>query len=404
MTRRNPNLAKLQGGYLFPEINRRKMELLERDPAAKIIGMDVGNTTQPLTPFIAAALSRYAAELSTPEGYSGYGHEQGLNALREEIAKSYYRGLVAADEVFVSDGAKCDIGRLQLLFGAGATFAVQDPSYPVYVDGGVIMGQSGDFKEELRYFDGITYWPCTPENNFFPDLQTSPAADLIYWCSPNNPTGAASTKLQLQELVKFARTHRAIIIFDAAYAMYIQDPALPRSIFEIEGAREVAIEVNSFSKMAGFTGVRLAWTVVPRELCFEGGEPVITDWNRIMTTIFNGASNIAQHGGLAALSDTGQAEVQGLISFYMENAALIKGTLEDLGVQCWGGKNAPYVWARFENCSSWQAFEHFFEKAHIVTTPGVGFGPSGEGFLRFSAFGQRHDVEQACERLQKLLR
>jgi len=403
MARRNPNLARLQSGYLFPEINRRKRELLQRNPQAKIISLGIGNTTEPLGTRISAALSRYAADLGTPAGYSGYGEEQGLEALRHKVAQRYYCGRVSADEVFISDGAKCDIGRLQLMFGPGARFAVQDPAYPVYVDGGVIMGQTGDYNPQCAHFNEVAYWPCRPENGFFPDLATCPAAEIVYWCSPNNPTGAVSTRKQLQELVAYAKHHHAIIVFDAAYAMFIRDSELPRSIFEIEGAKEVAIEVNSLSKPAGFTGVRLGWTVVPQQLCYEGGESVRDDWNRIMTTIFNGASNIAQHGALAALDDEGLMEMKQHVDLYMRNAALIKKTLMALGVTCWGGENAPYIWARFPGKSSWEAFEYLLEKAHIVTTPGSGFGPAGEGFLRFSAFGHPHDVQAACSRLEHLL-
>jgi LL-diaminopimelate aminotransferase len=399
MTQRNPNFAKLMGGYLFPEINRRKAKLLQSSPGAKIISLGVGNTTQPLTPHIAQALSEYAAGLATPQGYSGYGDEQGLASLRTAIAERYYRGLIKSDEVFVSDGAKCDIGRLQLLFGPRSTLAVQDPSYPVYVDGAVIMGQSGSFEAGRSQFDGIVYMPCTPENGFFPELCR---ADVIYFCSPNNPTGAAATRAQLEELVAFAAENRSIIVYDAAYALYIQDPELPKSIFEIKGARQVAIEVNSFSKPAGFTGVRLGWTVVPDELLFEGGEPVRNDWNRIMTTVFNGASNIAQHGGLAAMDDEGFLEMKRLISFYMGNAGIIKDTLTELGFENWGGDNAPYIWARMRQKSSWDAFEELLNKAHILTTPGAGFGPAGEGFLRFSAFGHRSEVVEACGRIRGL--
>jgi LL-diaminopimelate aminotransferase len=244
--------------------------------------------------------------------------------------------------------------------------------------------------------------PCLPENDFFPDLSSLPRTDLIYFCSPNNPTGAVATQAQLKSLVDFALANKSIIIFDSAYSEYISDPALPRSIFEIEGARQCAIEVSSFSKPVGFTGLRLGWTVCPKELVFDDGSQVLKDWNRIMTTVFNGASNLVQYGGLAALDDQGLAEMRETVSFYMENAALIKQCLTDMGVEIHGGTNAPYIWARFPGEKSWDAFERILEDAFVVTTPGSGFGPAGEGFVRFSAFGHREDVIEATARLKKL--
>ncbi|MCL4147699.1 UNVERIFIED_CONTAM: hypothetical protein GTU68_061549 [Idotea baltica] len=254
MVARNKNIAKLQAGYLFPEINRRKNELLEKDPSAKIISLGIGNTTEPLTPHITESLKKAALSLGTKEGYSGYGDESGSIELRKKIAEKIYNNKVSYEEVLVSDGSKCDIGRLQLLFGADVSVAVQDPAYPVYVDGGVMLGQT------------VEYMPCYPENNFFPDLNNTKKTDLIYFCSPNNPTGAVSTKEQLKSLIEFAKKNNSIIIYDSAYAMFIKDSDLPKSIFEIEGADEVAIETSSFSKMAGYTGVRLGWTVVPNNL------------------------------------------------------------------------------------------------------------------------------------------
>lgn len=402
MVARNRNLAKLPGGYLFPEISRRRKACQEMNPGTKIISLGIGNTTEPLTPHITAALARAAAGLGTPEGYSGYGDEQGFASLRQAIADQLYKGRVAADEVLTSDGAKCDIGRLQLLFGNQVTVAVQDPSYPVYVDGSVIMGASGSFDPASGQYEGIVYMPCRPENQFFPDLGALPRTDLIYFCSPNNPTGAVATRAQLAQLVEFALANRSIILFDSAYSEYIADPALPRSIFEIEGARRCAVEVSSFSKPVGFTGLRLGWTVCPRELVFDDGTSVLKDWNRIMTTVFNGASNVVQHGGLAALDDTGLAEMRRTVVYYMENAALIKRCLEEMGIESHGGVNAPYIWARFPGSKSWDVFAKILHEAFVVCTPGSGFGPAGEGFIRFSAFGHRADVVEATERLKKL--
>lgn len=406
MIPRNPGFANLRAGYLFPEIARRRRAFAAAHPEVRLISLGIGDTTEPLTPHIAARLAEYAAGLGTPGGYSGYGDEQGLTALRERLAAVVYRDAVAADEVFVSDGAKCDIGRLQLLFGRDVAVAVQDPSYPVYVDGSVIIGAAGPYDDGgaggHAGYAGISYLPCTPENGFFPDLTALPTDGVVFFCSPNNPTGAVATHAQLGELVAAALRTGSVIVYDAAYAEYIRDPGLPRSIFEVDGARECAIEVNSFSKPVGFTGVRLGWTVVPRELRFADGSSVNADWNRLCTTVFNGASNIAQHGGLAALEPDGLAEMRTLTDFYLGNAHLIRRTLEGLGVTCVGGDNAPYVWAHFPGRASWDVFTEILERCHVVTTPGSGFGPAGEGFVRFSAFGHRGDVEEACRRLEGL--
>jgi LL-diaminopimelate aminotransferase len=274
---------------------------------------------------------------------------------------------------------------------------VQDPSYPVYVDGSVLAGAAGAWTG--TGYQGITYLPCTAENNYFPDLSLLPRDALFYFCSPNNPTGATANREQLESLVKAAREKGVLIIFDAAYAEYIRDPALPKSIFEIDGAKTCAIEDNSFSKPAGFTGVRLGWTIVPKDLKYAGGESVNADWNRVCGTIFNGASNIAQAGGLAALDDEGLKEVRQLSDFYLDNAALIRGALRKLGISCVGGDNSPYIWAQFPGRDSWDVFNEILEKCRVVTTPGAGFGPAGQSFIRFSAFGHRQDVEEACGRL-----
>jgi LL-diaminopimelate aminotransferase len=402
MIERNENLARLSSGYLFPEINRRRKAVLAANPDARIISLGIGNTTEPLTPHVVQALEKAVAGMGTREGYSGYGDEQGMTSLREKVASVVYGSKIKPDEVFISDGAKCDIARLQVLFGAGVRVAVQDPSYPVYVDGSVIMGAAGDFDQAAGQYAGIVYMPCTPDNGFFPELNGL-ETDLIYFCSPNNPTGAVATREQLQKLVDHARRNRQIIIFDAAYSVFVSDPALPRSIFEIDGAREVAIEINSFSKSAGFTGLRLGWSVVPQELKYTDGTSVNRDWNRINTTLFNGASNIVQMGGAAVLDPEGQKEVRDLVGHYMGNARIIKATLENKGIASWGGVNSPYIWAVFPGRQSWDIFEEILNKAFVVTTPGVGFGPAGEGFLRFSAFGHRTDIEEACGRLEKIL-
>jgi LL-diaminopimelate aminotransferase len=278
--------------------------------------------------------------------------------------------------------------------------AVQDPSYPVYVDGSVLAGAAKGWAE--TGYEGIVYLPCTQENNFFFFFSLLPENSVLYFCSPNNPTGAVTTRDQLTKLVEAARNKGCLIVFDAAYSEYIRDPDLPKTIFEIPGAKECAIEVNSFSKPAGFTGVRLGWTVVPKELRYETGESINADWARIAGTIFNGASNIAQAGGLAALSTEGQKEIRQLCDFYLGNAALIRSALQKLGIACIGGDNSPYVWACFPGRDSWEVFAEILEKCRVVTTPGAGFGPSGQSYIRFSAFGHRADVEEACRRLEKL--
>lgn len=405
MIRRNTGFSNLTAGYLFPEIAKRRREYAASHPDAKIISLGVGNTTEPLTPHITSALAKYASALGTPEGYSGYGDEQGNTALREKIARVFYGGKIAPEEVFISDGAKCDIARIQTLFGRDVNVAVQDPAYPVYVDGSVVAGAAG--ANTGSGYEGITYMNCTPENNFFPDLTKIQKDSLIYFCSPNNPTGAVATREQLKTLVDFANANGCIIIFDAAYFCFIRDEKLPKSIFEIEGAKTCAIEVNSFSKPAGFTGVRLGWSVVPNELKYADGSSVRADWNRVMTTLFNGASNIAQAGGLAALDDEGLAEMKSLVDYYLENARIIKSALttekfKSAGVEVYSDGNAPYLWVRFPNRKSWDVFDQILDQCRIVTTPGSGFGPAGESFIRFSAFGHRADVEEACRRLENL--
>lgn len=384
-------MAQLKANYLFPEINQRKRQFLADHPESALISLGIGDTTEPLPPSIASALSLAATGLGTAIGYTGYGPEQGLQALREKISSKIYAGLVSDDEVFISDGAKCDLGRLQMLFGNAVSMAVQDPAYPVYIEGSLIQGVST-----------IIHLPCTPENRFFPDLKAAPRTDLIYFCSPNNPTGAVATRAQLEELVEFAKHNRSIIIFDSAYANYIQDPTLPKSIFEIAGARKVAIEISSFSKLAGFTGVRLGWTVIPEELQYDDGYSVKADWQRLVSTVFNGASNLAQSGGCAVLEEIGFQGVSALTTYYLENASIIKTALDDLGYEVFGGTNAPYLWVRFKGQKSWDVFQYFLERYHLVTTPGVGFGPAGEEFIRFTAFSHRENVLEAVSRLKAL--
>ena len=404
MIERNEGFANLAAGYLFPEVAKRRREYLASHPDAKIISLGIGNTTEPLTPHITKAMADYAKSLGTKKGYSGYGDEQGLTELREKIAEVLYPGLVSADEVFISDGAKCDIARIQSLFGRKTPIAVQDPAYPVYVDGSVIVGAAG--KSGKNGYKGVTYLPCTAENKFFPELEKIRPNSLIYFCSPNNPTGATATKAQLKKLVDYANKNGCIIIFDAAYYAFIRDEKLPKTIYEIKGARKCAIEVNSFSKLAGFTGVRLGWSIVPSDIKFADGTPVKQDWNRVMTTLFNGASNIAQHGGLACLDKEGMKETKELVDFYLENAKLMQEALtgknfSSKGVKVYYTGDSPYLWVYFPGYKSWDIFDRILDECRVVTTPGSGFGPAGEGYVRFSAFGHRADVIEACRRLSK---
>lgn len=401
MIQRNPGFANLTASYLFPEVARRKNEYSKAHPDAKVISLGVGNTTEPLTPHIAKAMSDYALALGTAQGYSGYGDDFGSADLREKIAKEFYPNEnITADEVFISDGAKCDIARVQTLFGHEVNLAVQDPSYPVYVDGSVIIGAAGT--NDGSGYKGIVYMPCTAENNFFPDLSQVKKNSLIYFCSPNNPTGKVSTKEELSRLVEFALKNECIIIFDAAYSEFITDPNLPKSIFQIEGAKRCAIEVQSLSKPAGFTGVRLGWSVVPNDLKFADGTSINKDWQRLMTTLFNGASNIAQQGALAALDETGRKEMRSVIEYYLENARIIEKTVRKWeNAEVFFTGNSPYLWVRFAGQKSWDIFDKILDKCRVVTTPGSGFGPAGESFIRISAFGHRADVEEACRRLEK---
>ncbi|RDX88868.1 Aminotransferase ALD1, chloroplastic [Mucuna pruriens] len=400
---RNVNMEKLQHGYLFPEIERHKHMHLKMYPRANVIDLGIGDTTQPLPTVVISSMVDFVHGLSTATGYKGYGPEQGEKALRKAIAIAFYKDLgIKPSEVFVSDGAQCDITRLQLLMGPNLKIAVHDPSFPAYIDSSVIIGQAGKFVDKAGKYKNIEYMTCGPQSEFFPDLSSISKTQLIFFNSPNNPTGHAATRKQLEQLVDFAKVNGSIIIFDSAYSAYITDDS-PKSIYEIPGAREVAIEVSSFSKLAGFTGVRLGWTVVPEELLYSNGFPVVHDFNRIMCTCFNGASNIAQAGGLACLSPEGLRAVQSLVDYYMENARMLVDALTSLGLTVYGGKNAPYVWVHFPGSKSWNVFAEILEKTHIITVPGSGFGPGGEEYIRISAFGQRDSIIEASQRLKYLL-
>jgi len=401
---RNPNIAKLQAGYLFPEINRIKNEHLAEKPDAQIISLGIGDTTEPIPQPIVDGMKAAAVGLGTLEGYGkygGYGAEQGQGPLREKLAERFYPdNLIDPSEIFVSDGSKCDISRLQMLFGPGRNVAVQDPSYPAYVDSSVMNGQASGFDDAIKQYNGIEYLACNAGNDFFPDLTQAENSNLIFFCSPNNPTGAAATRAQLTELIAHAKKTGCIIVYDAAYSIYISNPDCPKTIYDIPGAKECCIETCSFSKYAGFTGLRLGWTVVPEELKFSDGSSVRADWNRLMCTTFNGASNVAQAGGLACLSDDGMSAMTDLVAFYKENASILKATFEEMGYTVYGGTDAPYVWVSFDGRDSWEVFTEILKKCDVVTTPGAGFGPAGEGFVRCSAFGHRDNILEAAKRLK----
>lgn len=408
MVRLSADYDKLAAGYLFPEIARRARAFTERNPSVRLLRMGIGDTTEPLTPTVVRGLHAGVDRLANRQTYTGYGDYEGELALRTAIAEDYARrgATVHTDEIFVSDGAKPDTGNIQSIFSRDARVAVQDPAYPVYVDTNVIGGRAGTYDPERALYDRLLYMPCSEENGFFPE-PPSESADLIYLCSPNNPTGAVATREQLARFVAYARERRAVILFDAAYRDYIRDPSLPHSIYEIEGARECAIEFYSLSKGAGFTGVRLGWAVLPKTLVVDDAEPGKANrlWMRRQSTFFNGASNIVQAGALAALSPEGRQECAQMVDYYMANASLIRTGLTQMGLTCFGGDNAPYIWLRTPgNMRSWDFFDKLINEAHVVGTPGSGFGPSGEGYFRLSAFGRREDIEAAVRSVQTNLR
>ena len=405
MARINKNYNKLAAGYLFPEIARRTNAFLEQNAGAKVLRLGIGDTTEPIVPAVLDGLHSGVDALGNTETYSGYGPSEGVNELREGLAKLYSERGVNLDssEFFVSDGAKSDSANIQGIFSEDCVVAVQDPAYPVYVDSNVISGRTGEATD--AGYEGLVYMPCTEENGFFSDLPDR-KVDLIYICSPNNPTGAVATKEQLKTFVDYANEHKAIIFYDSAYASFITDPELPRSIYEVDGAETCAIEFNSFSKTAGFTGVRLAWTIVPKTCLTEDSEPgkLHALWTRRQNTFFNGAANIVQAGGIAALSPEGRSQTDAQVSFYLENARIINEGLKSLGITTYGGGNAPYVWLKTPGgISSWDFFDKLLTECHVVGTPGSGFGPAGEGFFRLSAFGHRENVEKAVSSVKEKL-
>jgi LL-diaminopimelate aminotransferase len=404
----NENYLKLQAGYLFPEIGRRVNEYANANPDKKVIRMGIGDVTQPLVPTVVKAFHEGVEEMASGKTFKGYGPEQGYAFLREAIAKNSYqdRGVnISADEIFISDGSKCDTGNIQEIFGNENKIAICDPVYPVYADTTVMSGKTGTCQAN-GYYDGIIYMPCTSDNGFIPELPTE-TPDLIFLCYPNNPTGTVASKEELKKWVDYATEKKAIILFDAAYEAFIQDDSIPHSIYEIEGARKVAIEFRSFSKTAGFTGTRCAFTVIPDELVAYdsagNAHPVKRLWNRRHSTKFNGVSYPVQKAAAAIFTDEGKKEVAEVIAYYMENARIMKASLAAAGYTVFGGENAPYIWVKTKNgMKSWDFFDKVLKEANVVGTPGSGFGPSGEGYFRFSAFADRENVLEAMERIKNL--
>lgn len=400
----NENYLNLQGSYLFSTIAKKVNAYKEEHPEANIIRLGIGDVTQPIAPAIIKALHKAVDEMGTAEGFHGYGPEQGYEFLRNVIAKDDYqaRGCdINADEIFVSDGAKCDIGNIQEIFGQDNVVAVCDPVYPVYVDTNVMAGRSGKFDTEKGGFTNIVYMPCTEANGFVPELPEK-HADLIYLCFPNNPTGEVIDKPTLQKWVDYANQKGSIIIYDAAYEAYITEEGIPRSIYECEGARTCAIEMHSFSKNAGFTGLRLGYTVIPKDLMCDGTS-LHSLWNRRHGTKYNGAPYIVQKAGEAVYSKEGKEQLRKQIAYYMENARIIKEGLEEAGFTAYGGVNSPYVWLKVpEGMGSWEFFDKLLNEVQVVGTPGVGFGASGEGFFRLTAFGTRENTIEALERIKTI--
>ncbi|MBP7508918.1 MAG: LL-diaminopimelate aminotransferase [Prolixibacteraceae bacterium] len=404
----NESYLKLQAGYLFPEIGRRVKAYCEANPDKKVIRMGIGDVTRPLSPAIIKAFHEGVEEMANASTFKGYGPEQGYDFLREAIAVNDYqsRGAnIKADDIFISDGSKCDTGNIQEIFGKDNIVAVGDPVYPVYVDTTVMSGKTGTCNAN-GYFEGIVYMPCTEANGFIPDLPTE-KADLIFLCYPNNPTGTVATKDELKKWVDYALANNCIIFYDAAYQAYITDPSIPKTIYEIEGAENCAIEFRSFSKTAGFTGTRCAFVVIPDGVkAFDkSGKsfPVKPLWNRRHTTKFNGVSYPVQKAAAAVYSEEGKKETAEIIAYYLENARIMRESLAKAGYKVFGGVNAPYVWVKTKNnMKSWDFFDMLLNEINVVGTPGSGFGPSGEGYFRFSAFADRENVIEAMDRIIKL--
>ena len=402
----NDNYQKLPGSYLFSEIAKRVAAFQSNNPSVKVIRLGIGDVTQPLPNVCIDAMKSAVDEMAKAETFRGYGPEQGYDFLREKIADWNYKSRdvnVEADEIFISDGSKCDCGNIQEIFGLNNKIAIADPVYPVYLDTNVMAGRTGELQVD-GHFEGVVYLPCTSDNDFSPSIPTE-HVDLIYLCSPNNPTGTTLSKETLVKWVAYAKANDSIILYDSAYAAYITEDTVPRSIYEIDGARDCAIEFRSFSKTAGFTGVRCGYVVIPRELTAanqHGDRVPLKDlWLRRQTTKFNGTAYIVQRGAEAIYSDEGQAQVRKLIDYYMENARIIREGLNEVGLTAYGGVNAPYIWLKTpNNMKSWDFFDKLLNEVNVVGTPGAGFGPCGEGYFRLTAFGDRNNTIEAMSRIK----
>lgn len=400
----NDNYQKLPGSYLFSTIAKKVAAFTQANPDKPVIRLGIGDVTQPLVPAIIEALHRAVDEMADAASFRGYAPDLGYDFLRSAIVKNDYsaRGCgISEDEIFVSDGAKSDSGNIQELFSADCKIAVTDPVYPVYVDSNVMAGRCGEYSSDTQTWSNVVYMPCTRENGFVPAFPKE-TPDIIYLCIPNNPTGTAITKPQLQDWVDYANKEGAVIIYDAAYEAYISEADVPHSIYECDGAKTCAIEIRSFSKNAGFTGVRLGFTVVPKELTC-GGVSLNAMWARRHGTKYNGAPYIIQRAGEAVYSEAGKAQLKEQVAYYMKNAATVKNGLIDAGYEVYGGVNAPYIWLKTpEHMGSWEFFDYLLEKANVVGTPGSGFGPSGEGYFRLTAFGSYENTVAALERIKAL--
>ena len=405
MTKVNQNFLKLPGSYLFSEIARRLAAYTAEHPEAKMIRLGIGDVTRPLAPAVIEAMHKAVDEMGTFEGFHGYGPEQGYDFLREAIAKTDYaaRGVdIKPNEIFVSDGAKSDCGNIGDIFGADNVVAVCDPVYPVYVDTNAMAGRAGDFQEERGKWSKLVYMPCVEENGFTPQIPQE-KVDMIYLCFPNNPTGTVATKEQLKAWVDYANENKAVILYDSAYEAFITQDDVPHTIYEIEGARTCAIEFRSFSKTAGFTGNRCAYTVVPMELERDGAK-LNALWNRRQCTKFNGVPYVIQRGAAAVYTEEGQRQIKETIAYYQENARVIREGLTEAGLTCFGGVNAPYIWLKTpDGMGSWEFFDKLLKEANVVTTPGAGFGPSGEGYIRLTAFGDADATKEAVARIRTML-
>ena len=403
----NENFLNLQDSYLFSTVAKKVAEFTKNNPDKKVIKLGIGDVTKPIVPAVIEAMHKATDELAKPETFRGYGPEQGYDFLRNAIVENDFKGLgIEPDEIFVSDGAKCDCGNIVDIFGKDNKVAITDPVYPVYLDTNVMSGRSGNYNEKTGMYENVVYMPVTKENNFVPELPKE-HVDMIYLCFPNNPTGTVLKKEDLKKFVDYAKINKSVILFDAAYEVFIEEENVPHSIYEIEGAKDVAIEFRSFSKTAGFTGVRCAYAVVPKTLYgyTENGEKIELNklWNRRTTTKFNGVSYVVQRAAEATYSKEGREQILENIKYYKENAKIIKEGLQEAGFEVFGGVNSPYIWLKTpNNMKSWEFFDKLLEKANVVGTPGSGFGPSGEGYFRLTAFGTQENSIEAIKRIKEI--